>query len=336
MERPGTNQRYQPPRTDAESVRGALKIAICAGSFLDFQAAAVFQKVLDQEGYSTQCKEILNVGEAVSDIQNDVVDVVFASPARHGAFFADCSEDVLVLNRAYESDSSCFPAVSKSAISAQRILKCTLKLLRRVFLPKQALEEMESYNLSSAADKGHEWYANRSDVVASWSDPNFYSPEERLKQLGVALPPPAAGVGEYVSWLSQGDSVMTSLQLPWLEDGKSLLVEGSCGSEAVPLSKGIEAARQSCLNGIAQMKNAAEAFGGDLSWVKLVCVEGNVACAPGFYNSPEVLDGASRLLVDVFGDSGLHTRTALHFPSLPLNLPVLLGFKFTVCNPKTS
>eukprot|EP00873_Tetraselmis_striata_P000379 jgi/Tetstr1/420643/TSEL_011731.t1 len=155
------------------------------------------------------------------------------------------------------------------------------------------------------------------------------TPDEKLSALGIVLPPAAPGVGAYLPWMRIGDRVTTSLQLPWVvnaETGeKSLLMTGACGSAEVPIERAFEAARQCAINGIAQMKHAAESVGGDLSWVQMVRLEGNVACAPDFINSPEVLNAASELLNDVLGKRGYHTRTALHFPTLPLKLPRAAG-----------
>lgn len=100
-----------------------------------------------------------------------------------------------------------------------------------------------------------------------------------------------------------------------------MLWPGRLGGE-VNIEEGYWAARQAALNGIAQLKAAA----GDLEKiVRIVRLEGFVHCAPGFRDHPKVLDGASDLLVSVFGDRGKHTRLALGISDMPLNSCVQLG-----------
>jgi enamine deaminase RidA (YjgF/YER057c/UK114 family) len=145
------------------------------------------------------------------------------------------------------------------------------------------------------------------------------TPERRLEQLGIALPPPPlAAVASYVPWVRTGDLVVTSGQLPW-RDGV-MAYTGKLGAE-LSVEDGYEAARLSALNAIAQLKDAL----GELSRVsQLVRLEGNVHCAPGFQQHPQVLNGASDLLNEVFGDRGRHTRTALGTNEMPLDAAVLL------------
>jgi enamine deaminase RidA (YjgF/YER057c/UK114 family) len=145
------------------------------------------------------------------------------------------------------------------------------------------------------------------------------TPERRLEQLGIALPPPPpAAVASYVPWVQTGNLVVTSGQLPW-RDGV-MAYTGKLGAE-LSVEDGYEAARLSALNAIAQLKDAL----GELSRVsQLVRLEGNVHCAPGFQQHPQVLNGASDLLNEVFGDRGRHTRTALGTNEMPLDAAVLL------------
>ena len=146
------------------------------------------------------------------------------------------------------------------------------------------------------------------------------TPEDVLLAMGLALPDPPAAVGAYLSWQRLGRIVTTSFQLPWR--GTTLAFTGSVGRE-IGVDQAIEAARICALNGLAQLRQAAE---GDLRRVRIVRIDGHVGCAPGFMDIPKVLDGASRLVNEVLGDRGLHARTALGHAVMPLNVPVMLGF----------
>jgi enamine deaminase RidA (YjgF/YER057c/UK114 family) len=146
-------------------------------------------------------------------------------------------------------------------------------------------------------------------------------PEERLAHLGLTLPPPPPAVGAYVPWAMTRDRlVMTSFQLPW-RDGR-LAYAGRLGAE-LSLEEGYDAARICALNGIAQLADAA----GPLSnVVRILRLEGHVGCAPDFKEIPKVLNGASDLVNEVFGEAGRHTRTALGHVVMPLDAPVMIGF----------
>ena len=144
------------------------------------------------------------------------------------------------------------------------------------------------------------------------------TPEERLAELGIALPPPPPAVAAYVPWVRTGNLVVTSGQLPW-RDGV-MAYEGKLCTE-LSVEDGYQAARLAAINAIAQLRDAV----GELSRVvQLVRLEGNVHCAAGFQSHPQVLNGASELLNDVFGVRGRHTRTALGTNEMPLNAAVLL------------
>ena len=147
---------------------------------------------------------------------------------------------------------------------------------------------------------------------------NSTPPEERLKELGIELPPPPKAVGAYVTVIRTGNLVVTSGQLPWV--GDRLLFSGKLGSE-LSVEQGYQAARQSAINAIAQIKSVV----GNLDRVKqIVRLEGYVHCGPGFRQHPQVLNGASELLLAVFGDRGKHTRTAVGIHEMPLDSPVQL------------
>lgn len=139
--------------------------------------------------------------------------------------------------------------------------------------------------------------------------------EERLRSLGLVLPPPPPAVAAYEPWVRSGDWVMTSGQLPW-RDGVMAYV-GRLGAE-LDVEQGYLAARLCASNALAQLRAAA----GSLDHVSLVRVEGFVHCAPGFRGHPQVLNGASELFNAVLGDAGRHARLALGIADMPLGAAV--------------
>lgn len=140
------------------------------------------------------------------------------------------------------------------------------------------------------------------------------TPDERLQGLGITLPSPAKPVANYVGWVKTGNLVFTAGQLP-LENG-ALTQSGVHGLD-VTKEQGQAAARQAAINVIAQLR---EACGGDLSRVKrIVKLTGFVAASHGFGDHPFVVNGASDLMVAVFGDDGRHARSSVGVPSLPMN-----------------
>ena len=142
------------------------------------------------------------------------------------------------------------------------------------------------------------------------------SPEERLAELGLTLPGVAAPVAAYVPAVRSGDHVFTSGQLPMVEG--ALAATGKVGAEvSAEDAKGL--ARICALNALAAVK--AEI--GDLANVRrVVKVVGFVASAPGFTGQPGVVNGASELLGEVFGERGVHARSAVGVAVLPLDAPV--------------
>jgi enamine deaminase RidA (YjgF/YER057c/UK114 family) len=139
--------------------------------------------------------------------------------------------------------------------------------------------------------------------------------EARLKDFGIALPTPPAPVASYVPYVISGNLVFTSGQIT-LADG-ALKFVGQVGGE-ISLEDGKAAARLCAINVVAQIKAAC---GGDLDrvrrCVKLVVF---VNAVPGFAQHPEVANGASDLIVQVFGDAGKHARSAVGAGSLPRNV----------------
>ncbi|MHB8339648.1 MAG: RidA family protein [Mycobacteriales bacterium] len=142
------------------------------------------------------------------------------------------------------------------------------------------------------------------------------SASRRLAELGLVLPPVPAPVAAYVPAVRSGSLVFTSGQLPFV--GGELAVTGLVGGE-VELARAAELAATATLNALAAV--AAEA--GSLDEVaRVVRVVGYVASAPGFTGQPAVVNGASALLLDVFGDCGRHARSAVGVAALPLGAPV--------------
>ena len=141
-------------------------------------------------------------------------------------------------------------------------------------------------------------------------------PAERLAELGLTLPPVAAPVAAYVPAVRSGGYVYTSGQLPTV-DGK-LPAVGKVGDE-VSASDAAALARTCALNALAA---AASAAGGLDQIRRIVKVTGFVASAAGFSGQPQVVNGASELLLEVFGEDGKHARSAVGVAELPLNAPV--------------
>ena len=137
----------------------------------------------------------------------------------------------------------------------------------------------------------------------------------RLVELGLTLPPVAAPLAAYVPAVRSGAQVFTSGQLP-LVDGK-LLATGKVGAQ-VSAEQGKELARTCALNALA----AVHALVGIDSVVRVVKVVGFVASAEGFTGQPGVVNGASELLGEVFGEAGVHARSAVGVAELPLGSPV--------------
>lgn len=153
------------------------------------------------------------------------------------------------------------------------------------------------------------------------SDPN-----NRLSELGISLPSPPKAVASYVGWRVAGDMVHVSGQLP-LVDGQ-LTQAGRLGA-AVDIEAGTAAARVCAINLLAQLAAACD---GDLSRV-IACVRlgGFVASDPDFTDQPKVVNGASELMVEVFGaEIGSHARAAVGVAALPLGASVEIEGLFRI------
>ena len=142
--------------------------------------------------------------------------------------------------------------------------------------------------------------------------------ESRLQELKITLPPAPKPVANYIPAVRVGELLFTSGVLP-MKDGK-LACEGKLGKE-LTVELGQEAARLALLNALAVVKQEIENLE---KVVRVVRLTGHVASAPGFVLQPAVLNGASDLLVAIFGEAGRHTRAALGAAELPLNSPIEL------------
>lgn len=140
--------------------------------------------------------------------------------------------------------------------------------------------------------------------------------ETRLSEMGLTLPTAAAPAANYVPFVRSGTQLILSGQLPF-KDGK-LIHLGHLGDE-LTIDEGYRAARLCGINLIAQMKAAL----GDLDRVvRVLRLGGFVASVPTFADQPKVINGASDLMVEVFGDAGRHARSAVGVPALPLGVAV--------------
>jgi enamine deaminase RidA (YjgF/YER057c/UK114 family) len=149
--------------------------------------------------------------------------------------------------------------------------------------------------------------------------------EQRLRQLDITLPQPAMPAGAYVPFVLAGGLLLVAGQLP-LRNG-SVAYHGRVGGD-LSLDDGIAAARLCGLNLLAQARAACD---GDLDRVRGVLrLAGFVQAVPGFADHPKVLNGASELMVDVFGPAGRHVRVAVGAASLPLGAAVEIEGTFAI------
>jgi len=140
--------------------------------------------------------------------------------------------------------------------------------------------------------------------------------EARLAELNVVLPRPVAPIANYVPFVCVGSLIHVSGQVSLDANGG---IRGVVG-EDVDLDRAVEAARLCAINLLAQVKKACD---DDLSRVvRVVKLGGFVQAGPTFFDIPKVLNGASDLMVDVFGDAGRHARSAVGVYRLPLNFAV--------------
>ncbi|WP_447950145.1 RidA family protein [Microbacterium aurum] len=149
----------------------------------------------------------------------------------------------------------------------------------------------------------------------------------RLAELGIELPPVVPPVAAYVPAVVHGDLVYTSGQLPMVSGALPATGKVGEGHGLVPASDAKDYARQSALNALA----AAAAAVGDLERLTgVVKLTGFVASVPEFTGQPGVINGASEVLGEIFGDAGRHARSAVGVPVLPLDSPVEVEVIFSV------
>ncbi len=141
--------------------------------------------------------------------------------------------------------------------------------------------------------------------------------EKRLQELGIILPEAPKPIGSYVPSITDDDRMLFTAGMICLKDGQ-ITHAGKLGQEFT-IEEGYEAARICGLNLLAAVKAAA----GSLDAVeKFLTVTGFVNATPEFYQSPQVINGASDLIVEVFGEQGKHARAAVSVACLPLNSAV--------------
>lgn len=138
---------------------------------------------------------------------------------------------------------------------------------------------------------------------------------EKLKELGIELPGVAAPVAAYVPATQVGNQVWTSGQLPFING--TLPATGRLGEE-ISVEDGADYARTAVLNALA----AVDSVVGIDNVTRVLKVVGFVASAPGFHQQPAVINGASEVLGEIFGDAGQHARSAVGVAELPMGAPV--------------
>jgi len=150
------------------------------------------------------------------------------------------------------------------------------------------------------------------------------SPEEQLKALAIELPSLAAPVASYVPTVRVGSLVFISGQIPIVEG--SLMAKGLVPGE-VSIDEAVACARQCAINALAALRHEIGSLDRVVRVVRLGCF---VACDAGFTKHPQVANGASELMQEVFGEAGRHARAAVGCSSLPLGVPVEIEFLFEV------
>jgi enamine deaminase RidA (YjgF/YER057c/UK114 family) len=149
--------------------------------------------------------------------------------------------------------------------------------------------------------------------------------EKKLAALGVTLPAPRSPVANYVPFVRSGNLLVVSGQLCFDADGK-LVAKGRLG-DGVSMEDGQKAARACAINLLAHLKAAL----GDLDKVvRVVRLGGFINSAPGYTDGPKVMNGASDLMVEAFGDKGRHARSTVGVAALPANAAVEVEGQFEV------
>ena len=205
--------------------------------------------------------------------------------------------------------------------ASKRLPPTVLDALKRIYIGNKAVTEMDylvNVEKMDPRTAALAWIQNNRTTVDLWL---AASPEERLQLLGITVPvPPPAVTSSYEPFrVASNGLIFTSLQLPYV--GAVMQYRGRIG-ESLNVDDGYSAARLCAINVISQLKCAAD---GDLRRIRLLRVEGHVQGAFGFKDSPQVLNGASDLLNQVFQNDGKHCRLALHHVDAPLDAPVMIA-----------
>jgi enamine deaminase RidA (YjgF/YER057c/UK114 family) len=142
--------------------------------------------------------------------------------------------------------------------------------------------------------------------------------EARIKELGLSIPGPPRPAGRFVPAVQTGNLIFVSGQIPAVSGQPG--IKGKLGKD-LSIEQGQEAARQALLNVLAVIQSTI----GTLDAIKrIVKLNGWIASAEGFNSQPQVVDGASMLLEEIFGEAGKHARAAIGVAELPLGAPVEL------------
>jgi enamine deaminase RidA (YjgF/YER057c/UK114 family) len=148
--------------------------------------------------------------------------------------------------------------------------------------------------------------------------------ENRIIELGLVLPAPRAPAFSYAAVSLHANLAWVSGQLPWRLDGS--LPNGKLGAE-ISIEEGQESARCCVLNALSVLK---QGLGSLNSVEKVIKLTGFVASATGFIEQPQVMDGASKLILDIFSERGKHARSAIGVAELPRGVPVEIEFVFAI------
>ena len=148
--------------------------------------------------------------------------------------------------------------------------------------------------------------------------------ENRIIELGLVLPAPRAPAFSYAAVSLHANLAWVSGQLPWRLDGS--LPNGKLGAE-ISIEEGQESARCCVLNALSVLK---QGLGSLNSVEKVIKLTGFVASATGFIEQPQVMDGASKLILDIFSERGKHARSARGVAELPRGVPVEIEFVFAI------
>jgi len=149
--------------------------------------------------------------------------------------------------------------------------------------------------------------------------------EKKLAELRITLPPAPSPSANYVPFVRSGNLLSVSGQICYDANGK-LVAKGRLG-ESVSMEDGQKAARACALNILAQVKAAVGSLD---NVVRVVRLGGFINSAPGFADGPKVMNGASDLMVEVFGDKGRHSRSTVGVAALPADAAVEVEGLFEV------